>query len=229
MGSSKSVVFCSVLFWKKCWKLSRIKSSAIITCHNYQAQTKETMKRYVYIYIYIGNEGVKHNNKFEEQRKAWKLELNLLKTSDGKNKHTEPTQEILKIGGLLWLAKSVRSRQTADRDITTCFCVCFFIHAVTFSLREHPVFSSLVSPTFIFRRERSDDRKYVCGSHATSPCNCWTLKLSTKANKHFHIPIGGQRRGRWRAICPPPPPNISVVIWWYCTIENYVHVAGHDR
>ena len=158
----------------------------------------------MYIYIYIGNEGVKHNNKFEEQRKAWKLELNLLKTSDGKSKHTEPTQEILKIGGLLWLAKSVRSRQTADRDITTCFCVCFFIHALTFSLREHPVFSSLVSPAFIFRRERSDDRKYVCGSHATSPCNCWTLKLSTKANKHFHIPIGGQRRGRWRAICPPP-------------------------
>ena len=184
----------------------------------------------MYIYIYIGNEGVKHNNKFEEQRKTWKLELNLLKTSDGKNKHTEPTQEILKIGGLLWLAKSVRSRQTADRDITTCFCVCFFIHAVTFSLREHPVFSSLVSPAFIFRRERSDDRKYVCGSHATSPCNCWTLKLSTKANKHFHIPIGGGKEGEGGGqFAPPPHPNISVVIWWYCTIENYVHVAGHDR
>ena len=170
---------------------------------------------YLYIYIYLGNEGVKHNNKFEEQRKTWKLELNLLKTSDGKNKHTEPTQEILKIGGLLWVAKSVRSRQTADRDITACFCVCFFIHAVTFSLREHPVFSTLVSPAFIFRRDRSDDRKYVCGSHATSHCNCWTLKLSTKANKHFHIPIGGQRRGRWRAIwsLPPPPPYISAVIW----------------
>ena len=164
-----------------------------------------------------GHEGVKHNNKFEEQRKTWKLELNLLKTSDGKNKHTEPTQEILKIGGLLWLAKSVRSRQTADRDITTCFCVCFFIQAVTFSLREHPVFSSLVSPAFIFRRERSDDRKYVCGSHATSPCNCWTLKLSTKANKHFHIPIGGQRRGRWRAICPPPP---LIFLLWYDDIAQ---------
>ena len=138
-----------------------------------------------------------------------KLEnLNLLKISDGKNKHTEPTQEILKIGGLLWLAKSVLSRQTSARDITTCFCVCFFIHAVTFHSREHPVFSSLVSPDFIFRRERSDDRKYVCGSHVMSPFNWWTLKLSTKANKHFHIPIGGQRRGRWRAIwsLPPPPP-----------------------
>ena len=165
-----------------------------------------------------------------------KLEnLNLLKTCDGKNKHTEPTQEILKIGGLLWLAKSVRCRQTAARDITTCFCVCFVIHAVMFSLREHPVFSSLVSPAFIFRRERSDDRKYVCGSHAMSPFTCWTLKLSTKANKYFHIPMGAQRRGKWTALwsppppTPPPPPNISAVIWWYFTIENYVHLAGHDR
>ena len=42
---------------------------------------------------------MKHNNKFEEQGKP--ENLNLLKISDGKNKHTEPTQEILKIGGLL--------------------------------------------------------------------------------------------------------------------------------
>ena len=80
--------------------------------HYYQTQTKETMKRYIYIYIYIyvGNEGVTHNNKVEEQRKTcWKLEVaeNLWWQT---NKHTEPTQEILKIGGLLWLAKSVRSR-----------------------------------------------------------------------------------------------------------------------
>ena len=33
---------------------------------------------------------------------------------------------------------------------------------VVASLREHPVFSAQVSPTE--RRERSDDRKYVCGS-----------------------------------------------------------------
>ena len=42
-------------------------------------------------------------------------------------------------------------------------------HYFSSSLREHPVFSALVSifnrlENLIFRRERSDDRKYVCGS-----------------------------------------------------------------
>ena len=42
-------------------------------------------------------------------------------------------------------------------------------HDFNSSLREHPVFSALVSiftrlENLIFRRERSDDRIYVCGS-----------------------------------------------------------------
>ena len=39
-----------------------------MTCHHYEMQMKQAMNRYIYIYIYIGNEGVKHNIKFEEQK-----------------------------------------------------------------------------------------------------------------------------------------------------------------
>ena len=41
------------------------------------------------------------------------------------------------------------------------------LHNLSDSLREHPVFSALVSPAEKnLRRERSDDRKYVCGACA---------------------------------------------------------------
>ena len=57
---------------------------------------------------------------------------------------------------------SCGERIKLQEDGAEILVLSFSFCAVCCSLREHPVFSALVS-----RRERSDDRKYVCGSQAT--------------------------------------------------------------
>ena len=171
----------------------------------YGIRSTQNTSIYTYIYIYIGNEGVKHNNKFEEQRKTWKLELNLLKTSDGKNKHTEPTQEISKIGGLLWLAKSVRFRQTADRDITTCFCVCFFIHAVTFSLRFY----------FSEGEKRRPEIRLRLARYVT--LQLLDFKTLDKGEQAFSYSHRGAKKGKVEGNLPPPP---LIFLLWYDDIAQ---------
>ena len=54
--------------------------------------------------------------------------------------------------------ESIKLQEEGAEILVFSFSFC----AICCSLREHPVFSALVS-----RRERSDDRKYVCRSQAT--------------------------------------------------------------
>ena len=55
-------------------------------------------------------------------------------------------------------AESVKLQEEGAEILVLSFSFC----AICCNLREHPVFSGLVS-----RKERSVDRKYVCGSQAT--------------------------------------------------------------
>ena len=57
--------------------------------------------------------------------------------------------------------------QSDKSEIQSDFRIIRALHNLSDSLPEHPVFSAVVSPAEKNRRrERSDDRKYVCGSRA---------------------------------------------------------------
>ena len=57
--------------------------------------------------------------------------------------------------------------QSDKSEIQSDFRIIRSLHNLSDSLPEHPVFSAVVSPAEKnLRRERSDDRKYVCGSQA---------------------------------------------------------------
>ena len=57
--------------------------------------------------------------------------------------------------------------QSDKSEIQSDFRIIRSLHNLSDSLPEHPVFSAVVSPAEKNpRRERSDDRKYVCGSQA---------------------------------------------------------------
>ena len=68
-----------------------------------------------------------------------------------------------------------------------------------FNLRGHPVFWALVSPAEKNRRERSDDRKYVCGLQASR-----------------HSPRRPQNAGRYKLIFSNFLRAITVgkLEWW---------------
>ena len=62
--------------------------------------------------------------------------------------------------------KNVSAHVNLSAGRTSLLFFFFEISSACFGLREHPVVSALSPPGVIFRRERSDDRKYVCGSQA---------------------------------------------------------------
>ena len=69
-----------------------------------------------------------------------------------------------------WDSFMTSNKFQTQRDkikIQSDFRIIRALHNLSDNLREHPVFSALVSPTEKnLQRERSDDRKYVCGSQA---------------------------------------------------------------
>ena len=142
--------------------------------------------------------------------------MNLLKTSDGKNKHTEPTQEIVKIGGLLCrLAKSVRSRQTAARDITTLYTLLrLFLYTRCHLLlgRASDFFESSFTRFYFSEGEkRRPEIRLRFARYVTF--QLVDFKTLDKGEQAFSYSHRGAKKGKVEGkLVPPPPPNISAVI-----------------
>ena len=160
---------------------------------------------YIYIYIY-------RKRRCETQQQIWRTKENLKTWTElaenlwwQKQAYWANTGN-LKIGGLLWLAKSVRSRQTADRDITTCFCVCFFIHAVTFSLRFY----------FSEGEKRRPEIRLRLARYVT--LQLLDFKTLDKGEQAFSYSHRGAKKGKVEGHLPPPPPLIFLL--WYDDIAQ---------